>query len=443
MTIKSHIPPSCPRCGRPVAPGESVCACGFNAEGTLPLQGEEASSAVADEPATLASTIPGKRKMPSVTYFLIAACTLVFLLMTLMGGSTHITTLLSFGAMYRPLFMAGEYWRLLTPLFLHIGLLHLLFNMYALLILGRVVEQLYGSTRYMYLYLISGIGGAVGSVLFSKAVSAGASGAIFGVSGVALVAGYRYRDQIPSNFRSMVGRGIVPFVLYNLVYGALNRGIDNYAHLGGLITGAGLALLIPPLRPEERPLDRGLLAFGNLLPLGLILVSFFFPLRAHFEMKRVEVDFERALSLEKEERYDESIASYQRALKMRPDLPSIHNNLAVLYTRQGRYEEAEREARAAVGLDDGEAMYHQTLGAVLWHQRRIQEAVDQYHRATELDPKNAELHEALAAIYQEQLHLKDALQEWLKVKELRPDDPNVDNQIEAIRHRIAAPKPVP
>jgi rhomboid protease GluP len=443
MTINTNIPGACPNCGRPVVPGESVCACGFNL-GDISLLGEnETSFGTVDRPATLAFTIPGKRRKPAVTYFLIAACTLIFLLMTLMGGSTNVSTLLSFGAMYRPLFTAGEYWRLVTPLFLHIGLLHLVFNMYALLILGSVVEHLYGSTRYVYLYLISGIGGAVGSVLFSTAVSAGASGAIFGVAGVALIAGYRYRDQIPSNFRSMVGRGIVPFVLFNLVYGALNRGIDNYAHLGGLITGAVLALLIPPIRPEERTLDRGLLAFGTLLPLGLILGSFFFPLRAHFEMKRVEGDFKMALSLEKDRRYNDSIAAYQRALKRRPDLPSIHNNLAVIYTRQGKFEEAEREARAAVGLGEGEAMYHQTLGAVLWHQRRLQEATDQYHRAAVLDPKNAELHEALAAIYQEQQNLNGALEEWLKVKTLRPGDMSVDKQIEVLRHRVAPQESLP
>ena len=420
-----------------------VCACGFDWTAIQPMGETTAGGLSSGQPIDVASMAPRPRGRPTVTFFLIALSVLIFLLMTVMGGSTDINTLLKFGAMYRPLFAAGEYWRLVTPLFLHIGLLHLMFNMYALLILGNVVEQIYGSTRFLYLYLISGIGGAVASALFYTAVSAGASGAIFGVAGVALIVGYRHRDRISSNFRSVVGRGIVPFVLFNLAYGLLNRGIDNYAHLGGLITGAVLAFLVPPEHAGSSIEDRRVLSYGLLLPFAVILGSFFFPLRAHFEMKRVEADFKMALSLEKERRYDESAALYQRALKVRPDLPSIHNNLAVIYTRQGKFEEAEREARAAVRLGDGEAMYHQTLGAVLWHQQRLQDAADQYLRAAELDPKNAESHAALAAIYQDQQRPGDAIREWLKVKELRPADVLADKQIEALRHHIAPEMSLP
>ena len=418
-----------------------VCACGFALSDTVSMGETAGRDLSAGQPIETPTIAHQNRRTPVVTFLLIAISILIFLLMTLMGGSTNVNTLLKFGAMYRPLFAAGEYWRLVTPLFLHIGLLHLMFNMYALLVLGSVVEQIYGSTRFLYLYLISGIGGAVGSALFSTAVSAGASGAIFGVAGVALIVGYRYRNRIASNFKSIVGRGIVPFVLFNLAYGALNRGIDNYAHLGGLITGAVLAFVVPPMHADSLVGGRRMFSFGMLLPLAVILGSFFFPLKAHYEMKRVESDFKIAFSLEKEKRYDESAAVYQRALKLRPNLPSIHNNLAVIYTRQGKFGEAEREARAAVRLGEGESMYHQTLGAVLWHQQKLQEAADQYRRAAALDPKNAELHAALAAIYQEQERVSDAIQEWVKVKELRPADVLVDKQIDALRNRTISPQP--
>ncbi|MBZ5535307.1 MAG: rhomboid family intramembrane serine protease [Acidobacteriia bacterium] len=417
-----------------------VCACGFDWSAIQPMRETTAGGLTAGQPIDVASMAQRTLRKPAVTYLLIGLSILIFLLMTVMGGSTNTNTLLKFGAMYRPLFEAGEYWRLVTPLFLHIGLLHLMFNMYALLVLGNVVEQIYGSTRFLYLYLFSGMGGAVASALFSTAVSAGASGAIFGVAGVALIVGYRHRDRVASNFKSIVGRGIVPFVLFNLAYGLLNRGIDNYAHLGGLITGAVLAFVVPPIHADSSVDKRRMFSYGMLLPLAVILGAFFFPIKAQYEMKRVEGDFKMALSLEKEKRYDEAAAVYRRALKLRPNLPSIHNNLAVIYTRQGKFEEAEREARAAVQLGDGEAMYHQTLGAVLWHQQRLQDAADHYHRAAMLDPKNAELHAALAAIYQDQGRLGDALREWLKVKELRPADVIVDRQIEALRNRIISPK---
>jgi len=380
---------------------------------------------------------PWKRRKPEVTYFLIVFNTLIYLLMTVAGGSTNVRTLLDFGAMYHPLVAAGDYWRLLTPIFLHIGLLHLVFNMYALLVLGNVVEQLYGSARFFFLYLISGIGGTIGSYLFSTSISAGASGAIFGVSGISLIAGYRYRDRIPANFKSIVGRGIVPFVVYNLAYGLLNKGIDNFAHLGGLITGAALAFLVQPLNPAVPRKQQGILSYSSLLPLALILGAFAFPVKAHFEMKRVEADFRRGLTLEKEKRYGESIEAYQRAMRIRPDLPSIHNNLAIIYTRQQKFDEAEREARQAVRLGENEAMYHQTLGAVLWHKQRFQGAVEQYNRAIELDPKNAELHQALATLYEEQGSLDKATREWEKVKALRPGEVSVDQHLEVLRDRMA------
>lgn len=417
----------CPSCGRPVDPGANVCVCG---QKYTELAAAELSSNQTPPDERLASRFA---QAPYVTYFLIGFNSLIFLLMILAGGSTHVDTLLSFGAMYRPLVTLGEYWRLVTPIFLHIGFMHLAFNMYALLLLGSVTERIYGSTRFFHLYLFSGIGGTLASARFSTAVSAGASGAIFGLAGITLVVGYRYRERIPANFKSAVGRGIVPFVLFNLLYGLSNKGIDSFAHIGGLLAGAALAFVVPPSRQNSSP---ELFSFGVVVPLMIILGAFFYPVREHFEMKNVEADFKRALSLERDKRYEDSIAAYHRAMKHRPDLPAIHNNLAVIYSRQQKFEDAEREARKAVELGEREALYHQTLGAVLWQRAKLEEAAAQYRRALELEPKNVELHQALGEIYEEQNKWSEALQEWARVKELNPQEPSVEKRLEALRRHL-------
>jgi rhomboid protease GluP len=414
-----------------------MCVCGQLLKGGSQhsQQGETAVSPGPSEETSPAVVQP--RLRPIVTYLLIGSNVVIFLLMTLAGGSTRIETLLEFGAMYRPLFTAGEYWRLVTPIFLHIGLLHLLFNMYALLVLGNVVEQIYGPVRYFLIYLFSGIAGALASVRFSTAVSAGASGAIFGLAGITLAVGYRYRDRVPANFKRAVGRGIIPFVIFNLAYGFSNQGIDNFAHLGGLVAGILLAFVITPAAQASITRRNKISSFATVLPIAVVVGAFFFPACAHFEMRQVEADFKQALALEKENRLDEAVAVYRRALKRRPNLPSLHNNLAVILTRQRKFADAEPQARLAVRWGEEEAMFHQTLGVVLWNESKREEAAGQYRRAIELDPKNAELHEALADLDEEQNKFDEALAEWNQVQTLRPKETYPIQKIEALKRLIA------
>ena len=107
------------------------------------------------------------------------------------------------------LIASGQWWRFVTPVFIHIGLLHLAFNSYALWIVGPQVEKLYGPARFVILYVLTGIAGVYGSYFtIPNAISAGASGAIFGLFGVLLVFGIRYRHSIPPEFKRAVGTGV-------------------------------------------------------------------------------------------------------------------------------------------------------------------------------------------------------------------------------------------
>ena len=183
-----------------------------------------------------------KIKKPVVTYALIAINVIVFALMYLIGdGSYSISTLLSFGANYAPLIKAGEYYRLITSAFLHIGILHLLVNMYGLYIIGQQLESFYGRTKYLLIYLFSAITGNLLSMVFANnTVGAGASGAIFGLLGSLLYFGYHYRIYLGTTIKSQ----IIPLILLNLFIGFVSVGIDNFAHIGGLIGGVLISIAL-------------------------------------------------------------------------------------------------------------------------------------------------------------------------------------------------------
>jgi len=164
----------------------------------------------------------------------------------------------------------NQWWRFITPMFVHIELLHLVMNMFSLLIIGPFVEKLYGSAKFVVFYVLTGIAGTVGSYLALRpslargllgsfifksvdAPSAGASGALFGLVGVLFVFGIKYRRELPEGFRRVFGTGLLPIIFINLFIGFLGRSvISNAAHLAGLFAGALLALLIDYRRPGSR-----------------------------------------------------------------------------------------------------------------------------------------------------------------------------------------------
>lgn len=181
-------------------------------------------------------------KKPIVTYMIMAICIITFILMYIFGnGSEDSYTLIKFGANYDILTKSGELYRLFTSIFLHIGMMHLICNMYSLLVIGKEIENLFGKWKYLLIYLLSGICGSMLSLAFSyNTVSAGASGAIFGLLGALLYFGYYYRTYLGATIK----RTILPVIIFNLVLGFLNPSIDNAAHIGGLIGGILIAMLV-------------------------------------------------------------------------------------------------------------------------------------------------------------------------------------------------------
>src|SRR5690606_25315449 len=170
---------------------------------------------------------------PFFTYLFIAVQVLMFLIVEINGGSTNVETLIQYGAKFNPLILAGEWWRFFTPIFLHIGLLHLLMNTLALYYLGTAVERIFGRVRFLWIYLFSGFAGSVASFVFTNNLSAGASGAIFGCFGALL-----YMGVINTKlFFRTIGMNVIVVIIINLIFGFTVPGIDNAGHIGGLIGG--------------------------------------------------------------------------------------------------------------------------------------------------------------------------------------------------------------
>ena len=169
-------------------------------------------------------------KKPVMTYLLIVINILVFLSSIVYGDFTH-----GYANNYVQIFTYNEYYRLITSMFLHGSIIHIGFNMYALYILGPVVERYYGKSKFLLIYFVSGILGNLFSCLFASEItfSLGASGAIFGLLGSIAYFTYYYRATIQGLLKSQ----IIPTIAVNLLIGFMLPGIDVSAHIGGLVGG--------------------------------------------------------------------------------------------------------------------------------------------------------------------------------------------------------------
>ena len=191
-----------------------------------------------------------------LTYVFLALIGVVFLGQLASEQLLGFDYLAALGAKHNAAIAAGQYWRLVTPIFLHGGLLHFFFNMYALYNLGREVEAFMGPARFLLVFFYAGVAGTVFSLLFTPNPSLGASGAIFGLIGAQGIFLYRHRQLFGERGRRGLQQ-IIMIALINLAIG-LQGNIDNWAHVGGLLGGVGLSWALGPAwRLEPAPLNPG------------------------------------------------------------------------------------------------------------------------------------------------------------------------------------------
>lgn len=188
--------------------------------------------------------------IPWLTYLLVAVNVTVWLFTFLNGANFNNSPadkLIGWGGNAASEVQKGEWWRLLTAMFLHSGFNHLLMNMIGLISIGITVERIYGHRLFTLIYFGSGLIGSALSLNYGAqhVVSVGASGAVFGIAGAMMVGMHQHKDKLPKTIgRQSIG-GIAIFIVFNLLNGFADRGIDNAAHVGGLIGGCLLAYLLP------------------------------------------------------------------------------------------------------------------------------------------------------------------------------------------------------
>jgi rhomboid protease GluP len=221
---------------------------------------------------------PAAEGSAGVTVALLAANVLMFVLMAIMGVgifSPSPESVLNWGADYGPLTLGGEWWRMLSSLFLHFGLIHLLCNMVVLANIGTFMERLMGSGPYLILYLVAGLGGGAASLAWHPAmVSAGASGAIFGLYGALLAYLLRHQNEVSIEELAPLMKGALVFVGYNVLYGLFRPDVDMAAHLGGLAAGFIVGLfLVQPRSNEEGSGLGGRIPAAILLGAAIVIVT--------------------------------------------------------------------------------------------------------------------------------------------------------------------------
>ncbi len=358
-----------------------------------------------------------------------------------------IDLLLSFGAAYGPYLERGEYWRLVTPMFLHGGIIHLGINSYALLILGTILERVYGYGRFSLVYVMSGAAGCAASMILSERTSVGASGAIFGIAGALLVVGFRHPQIVPRGMRGAFGRGILPMIVLNLFLGSIIPFIDQWGHLVGLLGGAVMAFLIPP-PAAERSAERDLGPEGEASPqaflwVPLLIVALAFAFEVEHYLKASEFRQSSAAPLEEADQHlargkyqdaltvldslaqddqplpprlavplarahlgmgdvEKAEALLDETLRENPRLVEGQIVLAAVYRKQGNPAKAERQYRLLLAPfdrspDDPQARLF--LADLCLHMHFYEEGIIHYQRALELDPNNPFVHNNLAWLY--------------------------------------------
>ena len=327
---------------------------------------------------------------PFFTYMFLLVQLIFFLLMEASGGSENTATLIKFGAKINPLIIDGEWWRFILPLFIHIGFLHLVMNSMALFYLGPLVERIFGSIRFLFIYLFAGFAGSLASFVFSPHLSAGASGAIFGLFGSLLYFGIIY----PKLFFRTMGMNILVVIGLNLAFGFAMPNIDNAGHLGGLI-GGFLATGIVHFPKKRKSLLQLLFLFvTSLVVTGLLYWGYGESTRmadvesslvlAQTYVEEEEIDKAYKVLRNAEEHGESSdeflfMLSYielkkglvedaqkhlQQVIKLNPNFHEAYYNLALINLANENYNEAKKLAESALELEPDRKEYQDIVNKV-------------------------------------------------------------------------------
>jgi rhomboid protease GluP len=403
----------------------------------------EAAQRGEDIPYQRIETAPWSRPQSSsmiVTQVIFGANVAVFIAMTLAIGGQMLSNppgqaLVAWGANFGPMTVGGQWWRLLTCLFIHGGLLHIAFNMWCLWDLGRLAESVYGHWTFAVVYLLSGLSASIGSVLWNPVVlSVGASGAIFGIAGALIASFYLGEFSLPKAAVSGMLRSVVVFVGYNLFFGAVIARTDNAAHIGGLVMGLLLGALIAKAAPAHDAIFQRI----AVLLIGAVLVSggVLWLARSRSYLVHQQSGLARLNAGDP----DAAIRELQKSARQKPDSVDIHEALAEAYFNKRDFDNAAAEMKRAIALDPRNERAQYNLGLIYMEQKQPGKAEDVFTQLLKTNPNSANGHAGMARLLTSDGHYADALAEYKRVAEIDSLYPGINYRIGVLEARLNQPE---
>lgn len=315
---------------------------------------------------------------PFFTYVFIAIQLVVFLWLQFHGGSTNNSTLIKYGAMVNQLIYMGEWWRFITPVFLHSGFLHLAMNTLALYFLGTTVEKIFGNIRFLFIYLFAGVTGCIASFIFSSTLSVGASGAIYGCFGALLYFGAVY----PKLFSRTMGMSLIIVLGINLVFSFSVRGIDGAAHLGGL-AGGFLAAGIVHFPKKTKLWLQLLFLIGSA---AIVCGSLFYGFNNTAQKENAMIM--KAQEYITQNKYDQAYSILKDSEKNSTNLSvRTYFLLSFVEIKKGMLSDARTHLQKAIKLDSNFDEAYYNLALINYELKDFEQAKVNAEKAAELKPK--------------------------------------------------------
>jgi len=356
----------------------------------------------------------GKNR-PYVTWILLLINIFMWLIMESYGGSENQEVLINFGANERLSLWQGEYWRLIASIFIHIGFFHLLGNCLFLYLCGPLLELTFGHEKYLIIYILSGFAGSVVSILGMRGdpnftgISAGASGALFGIMGSLISFTLTEKENLPLKlYRSLI-KNLLFLVILNILISLIIPNIDILAHLGGLLAGFFLGYIIEAdifVETKRKFHRNNALTYGItfLFLAGLAAVSIV------SLSPPSNLSYYLAMSHMKNKNYLEAEEEFKKALSLEPDKGETRLQLAVSYLAQSKVCEALEELKQALSLEPDNSRINFFIAITYHEMGDTNKALEYYKKTVELDEGFALAYEGMADIYRVEKKWKAAME---------------------------------
>ena len=352
--------------------------------------------ATENSPPPIPSVVPSGKQASaiSLTGMLVGVNVAVFVLMTLTGVSLLSPTsaqLLKWGANWGPLSLGTQPWRILTSNYIHIGIIHIGFNLWCLLNLGALAQRIFDRWTYLLIYTATGVAGSIASLWWHPTVvGAGASGAIFGLAGALLSALYLGKLPIPKDAVQSTMKSLLTFAAYNLFFG-LSRGIDNAAHIGGLASGLALGAFLSKHLTAPTEVRQQWRNHALVLSILLLSASLYYVRRQHTEFTALATpyddigQYEKAIDAFRKKDFAKAVTACQKLVQLNPKSAEAHFLLGLAYKSTEDLDDAISQFQQALILNPKYSEAAAGLAEAYKSKGMDRESAEAAHKAVELE----------------------------------------------------------